>query len=209
MVIPLWAARPEGLIFLARVDSVTHCIAHRIIKKALILLPPLTLVLGGAASGKSGIAETLVIGTGRTPVYFATAQAFDTEMKQKIARHQELRGQGWRLVEEPLEVGRTLAGISGDTAVLLDCATMWLSNHLLAENNLEEAEAGLMAGLALCAAPVVIVSNEVGHSVVPDNALARKFQIEQGRLNQKLAQKADLVVNVIAGLPQVLKGSLP
>ena len=91
----------------------------------------------------------------------------------------------------------------------MDCATLWLSNHLLAENDLTEAEAGLMAGLALCAAPVVIVSNEVGHSVVPDNALARRFQIEQGRLNQKLSQKADLVVNVIAGLPQVLKGTLP
>ncbi|MEM7598224.1 MAG: bifunctional adenosylcobinamide kinase/adenosylcobinamide-phosphate guanylyltransferase [Pseudomonadota bacterium] len=173
------------------------------------MLPPLTLVVGGAASGKSAFAETLVIGSGRPRVYFATAQAFDTEMKDKIARHQELRGQGWRTIEEPLEVGRTLAGISGDHAVLMDCATMWLSNHLLAEHDLAEAEAGLMAGFALCAAPVVIVSNEVGHSVVPDNALARRFQTEQGRLNQKLAAKADLVVNVIAGLPQVLKGTLP
>ncbi len=172
-------------------------------------MPPLSLVLGGAASGKSGFAENLVSATGRARIYFATAQAFDTEMKEKIARHQELRDQGWRTIEEPLEVGRTLAGISGDTAVLMDCATMWLSNHLLAENDLAEAEAGLMAGLALCAAPVVIVSNEVGHSVVPDNALARKFQIEQGRLNQKLAAKADLVVNVIAGIPQVLKGAVP
>ncbi|MEM7734045.1 MAG: bifunctional adenosylcobinamide kinase/adenosylcobinamide-phosphate guanylyltransferase [Pseudomonadota bacterium] len=166
-------------------------------------------MLGGAASGKSAFAETLVTGTGRPRVYFATAQAFDTEMKDKITRHKDLRGQGWRTIEEPLEVGRTLAGIGGDHAVLMDCATMWLSNHMLAENDLAEAEAGLMAGLALCAAPIVIVSNEVGHSVVPDNALARRFQIEQGRLNQKLAAKADLVVNVIAGLPQVLKGTLP
>ena len=178
------------------------------------MLPPLSLVLGGAASGKSAYAESLVTGTGRARVYFATAQAFDAEMKDKITRHQDLRGQGWRLIEEPLEVGRTLAGISGDNAILLDCATMWLSNHLLgetdlAENDLAEAEAGLMAGLALCAAPVVIVSNEVGHSVVPDNALARRFQIEQGRLNQKLGKKAELVANVIAGLPQVLKGTLP
>ncbi|MEO0370996.1 MAG: bifunctional adenosylcobinamide kinase/adenosylcobinamide-phosphate guanylyltransferase [Pseudomonadota bacterium] len=173
------------------------------------MLPPLSLVLGGAASGKSAFAENLVTGTGRARVYFATAQAFDTEMKNKIARHQDLRGQGWRLIEEPLEVGRTLAGISGDHAVLMDCATMWLSNHLLAENDLTEAEAGLMAGLALSAAPIVIVSNEVGQSVVPDNALARRFQIEQGRLNQKLAAKADLVVNVTAGLPHVLKGTLP
>ena len=151
----------------------------------------------------------LVIRSGRPRVYLATAQAFDSEMEDKIARHQELRGQGWRTIEEPLEIGRTLAGISGDNAVLIDCATMWLSNHLLAENDLTEAEAGLMAGLALSAAPVVIVSNEVGDSVVPENRHARKFQIEQGRLNQKLAAKAELVVNVIAGLPQVLKGTLP
>ncbi|MEL7012214.1 MAG: bifunctional adenosylcobinamide kinase/adenosylcobinamide-phosphate guanylyltransferase [Pseudomonadota bacterium] len=178
------------------------------------MLPPLTLVLGGAASGKSAFAETLVMRSGRPRVYVATAQAFDTEMEEKIARHQELRGQGWRTIEEPLEIGRTLAGISGDNAVLIDCATMWLSNHLLAEPDLtkidlSEAEAGLMAGFALCAAPILIVSNEVGHSVVPENALARRFQIEQGNLNQKLAAKADLVINVIAGLPQVLKGSLP
>ncbi|MEL6433291.1 MAG: bifunctional adenosylcobinamide kinase/adenosylcobinamide-phosphate guanylyltransferase [Pseudomonadota bacterium] len=173
------------------------------------MLPSLSLVLGGAASGKSTFAEMLVIGSGRPRVYLATAQAFDSEMEDKIARHQELRGKGWRTIEEPLEIGRTLAGISGDNAVLIDCATMWLSNHLLAENDLTEAEAGLMAGLALSAAPVVIVSNEVGDSVVPENRLARKFQIEQGRLNQKLAAKADLVVNVIAGLPQVLKGTLP
>ncbi|MEL7279954.1 MAG: bifunctional adenosylcobinamide kinase/adenosylcobinamide-phosphate guanylyltransferase [Pseudomonadota bacterium] len=173
------------------------------------MLPPLSLVLGGAASGKSNFAETLVTDSGRPRVYLATAQAFDTEMKGKIARHQQMRGQGWRTIEEPLEVGRTLAGISGDHAILMDCATIWLSNHLLAEHDLAEAEAGLMAGLALCAAPVVVVTNEVGHSVVPDNALARRFQTEQGRLNQKLAAKADLVVNVVAGLPHVLKGSLP
>jgi len=173
------------------------------------MLPGLSLVLGGAASGKSLFAEGLVRGTGRSLIYFATARAHDDEMRAKIERHQRLRGSGWRTIEEPLEVGRTLAGLSGDTAILLDCATMWLSNHLLAENDLEEAEAGLMAGLSLCAAAVVIVSNEVGLSVVPENALARRFREEQGRLNQKLAAKAGLVVNVVAGLPQVLKGELP
>lgn len=173
------------------------------------MLPALSLVLGGAASGKSAFAERLVTGTGRPRVYFATAQAFDDEMRSKVDRHKEMRGAGWTTIEEPLDVGRTLAAIGGDNAVLLDCATMWLSNHLLAENDLAEAEAGLMAGLALCAAPVVIVSNEVGLSVVPENALARRFRDEQGRLNQKLAAKAGLVVNVVAGLPQVLKGELP
>ncbi|QGX97340.1 bifunctional adenosylcobinamide kinase/adenosylcobinamide-phosphate guanylyltransferase [Roseovarius faecimaris] len=173
------------------------------------MLPGLTLVLGGAASGKSAFAEGLVSGTGRNRVYLATAQAHDEEMRLKLAAHREARGPGWHTIEEPMDVGRALATISGDTCVLFDCATMWLSNQLLAEADLAEAEAGLMAGLALCPAPVVIVSNEVGASVVPENALARRFREEQGKLNQKLAAKAGLVVNVIAGLPQVLKGELP
>jgi adenosylcobinamide kinase/adenosylcobinamide-phosphate guanylyltransferase len=173
------------------------------------MLPGLTLVLGGAASGKSAFAEALVTRTGRGRIYLATAQAFDDEMRTKIDRHQRMRGEGWRTLEAPLDLGRALATISGDQAVLLDCATMWLSNQMLAENDLPQAEAELMAGLALCSAPVVIVSNEVGLSVVPENALARRFRQAQGELNQKLAAKAGLVVNVIAGLPQVLKGDLP
>lgn len=173
------------------------------------MLPGVSLVIGGAASGKSAYAETLALGTGRTPVYLATAQAFDDEMQAKLDAHRAARGDGWRTIEEPLDVGRTLAAISGDTAVLLDCVTMWLSNHLLAENDLDEAEAALMAGLALCPAPVVLVSNEVGSSVVPDNPLARQFRNAQGRMNQKLAARADLVVQVVAGLPNVLKGDLP
>ena len=173
------------------------------------MLPGLTLVLGAAASGKSRVAEGLIKGAGRSCVYLATAQAQDDEMRAKLARHRAARGDGWRTVEEPLEVGQALAGISGDSAVLLDCATMWLSNHLLADHDLAEAEAGLMAGLALCSAPVGVVSNEVGASVVPENALARRFREDQGRLNQRLAAKAGLVVHVIAGLPQVRKGEMP
>lgn len=173
------------------------------------MLPAQSLILGGAASGKSLFAEKLVQESGRPMIYVATAQAFDDEMRDKLERHKSQRGPGWRTIEEPMDVGRTLATIGGDTAVLLDCVTMWLSNQLLAEADLEEAEASLMAGLALCAAPVVMVSNEVGLSVVPDNALARRFRDAQGRLNQKLAARANLVVNVVAGLPQVLKGTLP
>ncbi|MEL7259063.1 MAG: bifunctional adenosylcobinamide kinase/adenosylcobinamide-phosphate guanylyltransferase [Pseudomonadota bacterium] len=173
------------------------------------MLPGLSLVIGGAASGKSAFAEALVKSTGRNLVYLATAQGHDPEMQAKLRRHKEQRGEGWRTIEEPLEIGRTLATISGENAILLDCLTMWLSNQMLAENALDEAEAELMAGLALCPAPLVIVTNEVGLSVVPKNALARRFREAQGRLNQKIAAKADLVVNVIAGLPQVLKGTLP
>ncbi len=173
------------------------------------MLPGLTLILGGAASGKSAFAESLVAGTGRRPVYLATAQAHDDEMRIKIDRHKDRRGNGWHTVEAPLDPGRALAAMGGDQAVLVDCATMWLSNQMLAENDLPQAEAELMAGLALCPAPVVIVSNEVGLSVVPENALARRFRQAQGELNQKLAAKAGLVVNVMAGLPLALKGELP
>lgn len=173
------------------------------------MLPGVTLVVGGAASGKSAYAENLVAGTGRGLVYLATAQVQDAEMQQKIERHQKERGHGWRTIEAPLDAGRSLAAIAGDQAVVLDCATMWLSNQLLAGNDLDAAEAELMAGLALCAAPVVIVSNEVGSSVVPENALARRFREAQGRLNQKLAARADLVVQVVVGLPVALKGTLP
>lgn len=173
------------------------------------MLPRLTLVLGGAASGKSAFAEGLVINTGRQRTYLATAEIFDSEMQAKVAKHQEMRGKNWHTIEVPLDPGRILATISGDQVVLLDCATMWLSNQLLAENDLEDAKLKLTRGLSNCDAPVVVVSNETGLGIVPDNALARRFRQEQGQLNQLLAAKADLVVNVIAGLPQVLKGTLP
>jgi adenosylcobinamide kinase/adenosylcobinamide-phosphate guanylyltransferase len=173
------------------------------------MLPKLTLVLGGAASGKSTWAEGLVTGAGLDRVYIATAQAFDDEMRAKIDAHRIQRGPDWRTIEAPLDLGAALAGVSSGEVVLLDCATLWLSNHLLADNDLTAEGAGLMAALHACPAPVVVVSNEVGQSVVPDNALARRFQGAQGRLNQRLAAEAELVVQVIAGLPQVLKGTLP
>lgn len=172
-------------------------------------LPAVSLILGGAASGKTAFAESLVQRTGRSCVYIATAEAHDDEMRAKIDAHREARGAGWSTHEVPLDLGRALAAISGDQAVLVDCATLWLSNHMLADSDLAEAEAGLMAGLALCAAPVVIVTNEVGQSVVPETTLGRRFQSAQGRLNQKLAARADLVVQVIAGLPRTLKGECP
>ncbi|MDA3858999.1 MAG: bifunctional adenosylcobinamide kinase/adenosylcobinamide-phosphate guanylyltransferase [Roseovarius sp.] len=171
-------------------------------------LPELTLILGGAASGKSAFAEGLVVRTGRARAYLATAQTFDDEMRAKVVRHQTMRGGGWRTIEAPLDLASALSTARADEVVLLDCATMWLSNHMLADSDLPEAEAALIAALASCAAPVVVVSNEVGLSVVPENALARRFREAQGRLNQRLAAQAGLVVNVIAGLPQVLKGRL-
>ncbi|UXX85056.1 bifunctional adenosylcobinamide kinase/adenosylcobinamide-phosphate guanylyltransferase [Roseovarius pelagicus] len=167
------------------------------------------LVLGGSASGKSNFAEALATATGKDRIYIATAQVFDAEMADKVARHQQMRGQGWHTVEAPLDLGPALAEARADQVVLLDCATMWLSNHMLAEHNLDRAEAALMAALADCAAQVIIVSNELGLSVVPDNVLARRFRDAQGRLNQRLAAQADLVALVMAGLPVALKGTLP
>ena len=171
-------------------------------------MPKLSLVLGGAASGKSVFAEGLILGSGLAPVYVATAQSWDAEMAAKIAAHRAQRGPGWRLIEEPLEIRKRLTAVNFSDAVLVDCATLWLTNVMLADRETEAAGTELLAALANCAAPVVIVSNEVGQGIVPDNALARRFRSAQGRLNQRLAAQADLVVMVIAGLPMVVKGAL-
>ncbi len=173
------------------------------------MLPKLTLIIGAAASGKSAFAERLVTSNMRSRSYIATAQAFDDEMRAKIARHRDMRGAGWRTIEAPLDLPAALQQIPADHVVLIDCATLWLSNHLLAESDLEQAGAALLNALQTCPAPVVVVSNEVGAGVAPDNALSRKFREAQGRLNQTLATQAGLVVTVIAGLPMVLKGTLP
>lgn len=172
-------------------------------------LPPLTLVVGGARSGKSAFAEGLVTASGRARRYIATAEAWDDEMRDRIARHQSDRGPAWTTIEAPLDLAAALAGARSDEAVLVDCATLWLTNHLLAEHDLAAETAGLLAALAASPAPVVIVSNETGWGIVPENALARRFRDEQGRLNQRLAAVSGLVVTVIAGLPMVLKGRLP
>ncbi len=173
------------------------------------MLPELTLVLGGAASGKSAFAEGLAKGSGRGLIYVATAEIRDAEMRAKVRKHKDMRGAGWETIEVPMDVGPALASATADHVVLLDCATMWLSNHLLAESDLAAAETELMSALDRSAASVIVVSNEVGLSVVPDNKLARAFSNAQGALNQKLAARADLVVSVMAGLPLVLKGTLP
>jgi adenosylcobinamide kinase / adenosylcobinamide-phosphate guanylyltransferase len=176
--------------------------------KQSLAISRLSLVIGGARSGKSRFAETLVTGTGLARIYVATAGAWDDEMRDRIARHKADRGAGWTTIEAPIDVAAALAAATTQDVVLLDCATLWLTNHLLAGADLDHKTNGLLAALATCAAPVVVVSNEVGWSIVPDNALARQFRDAQGRLNQRLAAQADTVVAVMAGLPIALKGTL-
>lgn len=172
-------------------------------------LSPLTLVVGGARSGKSAFAESLVRASLRPRRYIATAEAWDDEMAARIARHRTDRGLDWTTVETPRDLPAALATARADEAVLIDCATLWLTNHLLADHDIAAETEALLVALAACPAPVVVVSNETGWGIVPENALARRFRDEQGRLNQRLARAAGLVVTVIAGLPLVLKGSLP
>jgi adenosylcobinamide kinase/adenosylcobinamide-phosphate guanylyltransferase len=171
-------------------------------------LPTLTIVTGGAKSGKSRYAEGLVIASGRPRLYIATAQAWDTEMQAKIAAHRTDRGEDWQTIEAPRNVAAALAQAPTKAVVLMDCATMWLTNCMLADADLTHETTTLLAALAACAAPIVVVTNEVGWSIVPDNALARRFQNAQGQLNQQLAAQADRVIAVISGLPLALKGAL-
>jgi adenosylcobinamide kinase/adenosylcobinamide-phosphate guanylyltransferase len=165
------------------------------------------LVLGGARSGKSALAERLVTAAGGRRVYIATAEAWDDEMAERIAQHRADRGDGWRTVDAPLDLPAALAAeaVAGQ-AVLVDCLTLWLSNVMLSDRDVDAAAAMLEAAARSAEGPVVIVSNEVGLGIVPDNALARRFRDAQGRLNQRMAAMADLVVFVAAGLPMVLKG---
>lgn len=168
-----------------------------------------TFVLGGARSGKSGFAERLIGGPGQNRIYIATAQAFDTEMQDRITAHKNQRGSGWSTIEAPLNVPDVLGELKAGDRALLDCATLWLSNVMLDERPVALASDALLDAIAICPARLVIVSNEVGSGVVPDTRLGRAFRDAQGTLNQRLAAAADLAVLVVAGLPVVLKGRLP
>ena len=166
----------------------------------------MTLVLGGARSGKSAFAEALVLRSGLRPLYLATAQALDEEMRRRVEHHRRGRGDAWTLVEEPIELADALRAESRpDRAILVDCLTLWLTNLLLAERDPDLEADRLLAALTALPGPVVLVSNEVGQGIVPANALARRFVEEAGSLHQRLAAAAQSVVLVTAGLPQHLK----
>lgn len=166
----------------------------------------ITLVLGGARSGKSSFAQRLAEnGTGNL-TYIATAQAFDAEMTERIARHQSDRSSRWQTLECPIDLGATIAAFQGNSQIILvDCLTLWLSNLMLGDHDISAAVSSLFASLKGSPAEVILVSNEVGQGIVPDNVLARQFRDEAGRLNQVVARESDVVWFITAGLPQRLK----
>ncbi len=167
----------------------------------------LTLVLGGARSGKSGFAQAQAETAGQDGrlVMIATGQAFDDEMRQRIARHQRERGAAWRTVEAPIDLRGALAALGQEDVAVVDCLTLWLTNLMLAEMDLEAEVSALLAAVQQLRNPVWLVSNEVGLGIVPENALARRFRDEAGRLHQRLAAAAAHVVLLVAGLPMTLK----
>lgn len=173
-------------------------------------LPRLTLVLGGARSGKSSFAEGLVTALPGPWTYVATGEARDTEMVERIAKHVRRRGPEWITREVPLALAdliRTEA--TTPRPMLIDCLTLWLTNVMLADRDVEAESARVLDALRDAAGPIVAVSNEVGLGIVPDNALARAFRDAQGRLNAAVAAQADTVVLMAAGLPLTLKQHTP
>ena len=167
--------------------------------------PPLTLVIGGARSGKSRHAESLIAALPPPWTYVATAEPRDTEMAERIGLHRARRGNDWHTIEAPHDLPGALASVDGACPALVDCLTLWLSNRMLAEADIEGETTRLEAALAARRAPVIVVSNEVGQGIVPDNPLARRFRDLQGRLNQRMAARAGRVVLMVAGLPLVVK----
>ncbi len=166
---------------------------------------PVVLITGGARSGKSRRAEVRARAFPGRPVYLATAEALDAEMAERIAKHRERRAGEWIEREVPLDLLPALVDTEGGGARLIDCLTLWLSNLLHAERDWESAVSHLADGLSRQRSPVIMVTNEVGLGIVPDNALARRFRDAAGHMNQTMAAMADEVEFVVAGLPIKLK----
>lgn len=166
----------------------------------------MTFVLGGARSGKSAHAEALVESLPAPWTYIATAQALDEEMRERIRKHRGRRGPGWRTVDAPLDLAGALSALPDGAPALVDCLTLWLTNHMLAGNEVAAACAELDAVLARPRGPWFVVANEVGLGIVPENALARRFRDEAGRLNQRVAARAGRVILMVAGIAMQVKG---
>ncbi|WP_024927854.1 bifunctional adenosylcobinamide kinase/adenosylcobinamide-phosphate guanylyltransferase [Mesorhizobium sp. NBIMC_P2-C1] len=164
-----------------------------------------SFIRGGARGGKGAHAEKLITALPAPWTYIATAQAYDEEMRERIAHHRARRGEGWETLDAPLDLVGALTSLPSGRPVLVDCLTLWLTNHMLAEHDVEAECARLVATLAKPRGPWFVVSNEVGLGIVPDNALARRFRDAAGRLNQQVASVASEVVLTVAGLPLKVK----
>lgn len=163
-------------------------------------------VLGGARSGKSRYAQARAEAAGGNPVFIATAEAFDDEMRERIARHRADRDARWTTVEAPRDLPAAIDALNArEAVVLVDCLTLWVSNLLLADADVARAERQLCEAIARFTGSLILVANEVGLGIVPDNALARRFRDAAGRLNQSVAATSREVVLVTAGLPLTLK----
>jgi adenosylcobinamide kinase/adenosylcobinamide-phosphate guanylyltransferase len=165
----------------------------------------LTLLIGGARSGKSAHAERLVAGHTAPWTYIATAEAYDGEMRERIAHHRARRGEGWVTLEAPLDLAGAIRTVPAGAPLLIDCLTLWLTNHMLADHDVDSECARLADVLRRPSGPWFVVSNEVGQGIVPDNELARRFRDAAGRLNQQVAAVADTVLLMVAGLPLRVK----
>lgn len=161
------------------------------------------LITGGARSGKSAVAERMTTDLGPAPIYIATSEVRDAEMAARVAAHLDRRGTDWTTIEEPLDVVGALRRSDGAGPRLLDCLTLWLSNLMLGGHDWKSVAHGLAAALPDMASPVVIVTNEVGAGIVPENRLAREFRDAAGEMNQVIAAASDDVYLAVAG--QTLK----
>lgn len=165
-------------------------------------------VIGGTRSGKSRYAQSRMEALPGVLTFIATAQALDEEMTDRIARHRADRGPRWQSLEAPLDLAQAIEQAQHSTdAILVDCLTLWLSNLMHAERDLAAATQSLTEAVQSCPIPIALVANEVGMGIVPENALARRFRDEAGRLNQRIAATAQEVVLVAAGLPLWLKNT--
>ena len=172
-------------------------------------LPRMTLLIGGTASGKSKFAERIVEHSGYRPVYLATAEAFDSQMRERISRHKARRSSEWLDVEEPFDLARVVLERMADEALLLECMTTWLANLLHHGMDAGEWIAEFEASLERAPCRIVVISNETGWGIIPDNAASREFNSALGLLNERLANRADTVAAIVAGQPIVIKGVLP